>query len=431
MNSFQFLATNVARAVDSQPLRGPTDPAAKDQQPDDLVGDSDIVARPLESSFVEESQQDTSSSWFMLVMRAIFFFPNLLVISPMVFVCSLLLFPFKVVLSYVWGTPPDSSPENESAYDEGDTTELLEAPEDPQLEATKAYATGITTITEDDIEFDMTPHAAIPDDQLKSPTTVPYRSVQSSGAGIGSRKRRSRFLFPRLLINNNFKLDSPPSMPRKTLVLDLDETLIHSLSRHNSSVLGKSKGAMVEIRLSSQLATLYYIYKRPYVEEFLAIVRKWYNLVCFTASIREYADPVIDYLESEVLLRSGNDREFFKKKVFQQRYYRNNCIFEEGKGYIKDLDVLVLRKERSLKPNRSAEELVKPEETDLSKVVIIDNSPISYSRHRDNGIMVEGWINDPNDVELMNLLPLLNSLRFTSDVRSVLSLKEGQITFEK
>lgn len=40
-----------------------------------------------------------------------------------------------------------------------------------------------------------------------------------------------------------------------------------------------------------------------------------------------------------------------------------------------------------------------------------------------NGIPIEGWINDPNDECLLDLLPMLDSLRFTSDVRRVLGLR--------
>ena len=50
---------------------------------------------------------------------------------------------------------------------------------------------------------------------------------------------------------------------------------------------------------------------------------KWYNLVIFTASVQEYADPVIDWLEQD-------------RKFFSQRYYRQHCTFRHG-AYIKDL----------------------------------------------------------------------------------------------
>lgn len=76
-------------------------------------------------------------------------------------------------------------------------------------------------------------------------------------------------------------------------------------------------------------------------------VCKWYNLVIFTASVQEYADPVIDWLESE-------------RKFFSARYYRQHCTFRHG-AFIKDLSSV---------------------EPDLSKVMILDNSPLSYMFHQ-------------------------------------------------
>ncbi|GMG56181.1 unnamed protein product [Ambrosiozyma monospora] len=115
------------------------------------------------------------------------------------------------------------------------------------------------------------------------------------------RSRNKRFVFPTLLFS--FDIFNPPQIPMKTLVLDLDETLIHSLCRQNSSILTQNKGVTLEIKVNNNsLPTLYRIYKRPYVDEFLNIVKEWFNLVCFTASIKEYADPVLDYLEEEKCL---------------------------------------------------------------------------------------------------------------------------------
>ncbi|OWB77157.1 hypothetical protein B5S32_g1318 [[Candida] boidinii] len=314
-------------------------------------------------------------------------------------------------------------------------------------------------------------------------------SHQSGGASsststpASNRNIKTRFLFPRILFGN-FNILNPPQVPLKTLVLDLDETLIHSLSRQNSAVLGKSKGTTIEIKLSNSIAALYYIYKRPYVDEFLRIVSQWFNLVCFTASIKEYADPVINYLETEYMLKNkqkitdSNTNGLPNGGIFQRRLYRDHCKFIEGEGYIKDLTVLlpntqqqnasvqsnangnsqnpsasrsrtsgresnVSSRESSTtrsrsrsatltgrQPPSSSTAAANSNSLDLSKIIIIDNSPVSYSMHQENGIMIEGWINDPDDIELMNLLPLLNSLRFVSDVRSVLGLKHGQSAFD-
>jgi CTD nuclear envelope phosphatase 1 len=139
-------------------------------------------------------------------------------------------------------------------------------------------------------------------------------------------------------------------------------------------------------------------------------VSKWYNLVIFTASVQEYADPVIDWLELE-------------RKYFSARYYRQHCTQRNG-AYVKDLSVV---------------------EPDLSRVMIVDNSPVSYVFHegllyildgftdwkkliftQDNAIPIEGWISDPTDNDLLNLIPLLEGLQYTTDVRALLALRLGQ-----
>ncbi|KAJ5151870.1 hypothetical protein N7492_010165 [Penicillium capsulatum] len=194
-------------------------------------------------------------------------------------------------------------------------------------------------------------------------------------------------------------------LPQKTLVLDLDETLIHSLAKGGRM----SSGHMVEVKLSMPMTTaltpggpattlgpqhpiLYYVHKRPHCDDFLRKISKWYKLVIFTASVQEYADPVIDWLEQE-------------RKYFQARYYRQHCTFRNG-AYIKDLSSV---------------------EPDLSKVMILDNSPMSYIFHEDNAVPIEGWINDPTDNGLLHLVPMFEALQYVTDVRALLALRRGEI----
>ncbi|DAA76327.1 TPA_exp: putative PWI domain mRNA processing protein [Trichophyton benhamiae CBS 112371] len=197
----------------------------------------------------------------------------------------------------------------------------------------------------------------------------------------------------------------PPRTPQKTLILDLDETLIHSLSKGGRM----SSGHMVEVKLSMPMASaaapgaaptilgpqhpiLYYVHKRPHCDAFLRKVCQWYKLVIFTASVQEYADPVIDWLEQE-------------RKYFHSRYYRQHCTIRNG-AYIKDLSSV---------------------EPDLSKVMILDNSPMSYIFHEDNAIPIEGWINDPTDNDLLHLIPILEAMQHVTDVRALLALRRGEV----
>lgn len=183
----------------------------------------------------------------------------------------------------------------------------------------------------------------------------------------------------------------------KTLVLDLDETLIHSTSKpighlsSSSRLLGfgrRNKGHTVEVVLGGR-STLYHVYKRPFVDYFLRKVSAWYTLVVFTASMQEYADPVIDWLDAG-------------RGILARRLFRESCTQLPNGSYIKDLSVV---------------------ERDLSRVCLIDNSPVSYRGNEANGIPIEGWTHDPLDEALLDLLPILDSLRFTGDVRRVLGIR--------
>ncbi|XP_077663082.1 CTD nuclear envelope phosphatase 1 [Eretmochelys imbricata] len=117
-----------------------------------------------------------------------------------------------------------------------------------------------------------------------------------------------------------------------------------------------------------------------------AQVSQWYELVVFTASMEIYGSAVADKLDNN-------------RSILKRRYYRQHCTLELG-SYIKDLAVV---------------------HSDLSSVVILDNSPGAYRSHPDNAIPIKSWFSDPSDTALLNLLPMLDALRFTADVRSVLS----------
>ncbi|EGG08562.1 uncharacterized protein MELLADRAFT_34885 [Melampsora larici-populina 98AG31] len=179
------------------------------------------------------------------------------------------------------------------------------------------------------------------------------------------------------------------STRNKTLVLDLDETLIHSTSggASGSAVHAGLKVRVVEVVLDGRIV-VYHVYKRPWVDFFLKTVSSWYTVVIFTASMREYADPVIDWLDQG-------------RGIIDGRLFRESCTNIKG-SYMKDLTIV---------------------ERDLSKVCLVDNSPISYGLHQANGIPIEGWLNDPSDEGLLDLLPMLDSLRFTKDVRRILGLR--------
>lgn len=62
-------------------------------------------------------------------------------------------------------------------------------------------------------------------------------------------------------------------------------------------------------------------------------------------------------------------------------------------------------------------------EKDLANVFLVDNLPSSFVFCKENGIPIEEWRGFGHDEALLELLPFLDALRYTDDVRSVLGLR--------
>lgn len=176
---------------------------------------------------------------------------------------------------------------------------------------------------------------------------------------------------------------------RKVLVLDLDETLIHS---HHDGVVrqtvvkpGTPPDFVLKVTIDRH-PVRFFVHKRPHVDYFLDIVSQWYELVVFTASMEIYGAAVADKLDNN-------------RGILRRRYYRQDCTPDLG-SYTKDLTTIC---------------------EDLASIFILDNSPGAYRACPDNAIPIKSWFSDPMDTALLNLLPVLDALRFTQDVRSVLS----------
>eukprot|EP01103_Thecamoeba_quadrilineata_P011648 TRINITY_DN2821_c0_g2_i2.p1 TRINITY_DN2821_c0_g2~~TRINITY_DN2821_c0_g2_i2.p1 ORF type:complete len:233 (-),score=25.53 TRINITY_DN2821_c0_g2_i2:174-872(-) len=170
---------------------------------------------------------------------------------------------------------------------------------------------------------------------------------------------------------------------RKTLVLDLDETLVHSTVTNEDG-----HDFQVEVCINGTYS-VFYVFKRPHVDYFLEKVSEWYDIIIFTASMKQYAEPVINKLDPKGLTKG--------------RYFRESCL--ERKGLlIKDFRIPGF---------------------DTTTTIIIDNSPVSYSMNKENAIPIDNYIGSATgkgDQALLNILPILDALRYTEDVRSILRL---------
>ena len=78
---------------------------------------------------------------------------------------------------------------------------------------------------------------------------------------------------------------------KKCLVLDLDETLVHSSFRAMPNA-----DYVIPVRIDDVVHQVY-VCKRPGVDEFLKRMAAAYEVVLYTASLNKYADPLIDMLD--------------------------------------------------------------------------------------------------------------------------------------
>ncbi|KRX08787.1 HAD-like domain [Pseudocohnilembus persalinus] len=126
------------------------------------------------------------------------------------------------------------------------------------------------------------------------------------------------------------RLPNKTSNKKYTLVLDIDETLVHTQFNGDK----------------------YKVIKRPFVQEFLQKLSIFYEIVTFTAGTKEYADSIIDeHLDPE-------------NKWISHRLYRNNC-----KWFI----------DKSMNNERFCIKDVSKINRDINTVLIIDNIADNFS----------------------------------------------------
>lgn len=171
---------------------------------------------------------------------------------------------------------------------------------------------------------------------------------------------------------------------RKTVIFDLDETLVHCTS---SNEVGHVE---IEIEFPLGVFTKISLNIRPFVKELLSSVSKDFEVIIFTASHKCYADKVINFLDPE-------------GQWVHHRLYRNNCIQIDG-IYVKDLRILCDR--------------------NIKDMIIVDNAAYSFAFQVNNGIPIISWYSDLEDRELFKLADYLRVLSRVEDVRAI-----NQFTF--
>ena len=184
--------------------------------------------------------------------------------------------------------------------------------------------------------------------------------------------------------------DSVPYLPpidnkyKYTLVLDMDETLIHFVYR-NKNIKNIITYDMIEQNDLNQLGMFLL---RPYTKYFFEKLKNLYEIIIFTNGIKEYCDKILSLIDPNL--------EYIKFRLF-----RKHSIIKDNDIKIKDLSLLG---------------------RDLSKIIIIDNSAKNYKLQQDNGLPITSWKGDVNDTALKNLIPILKNIaeNDVQDVRKII-----------
>ena len=196
---------------------------------------------------------------------------------------------------------------------------------------------------------------------------------------------------------------------KKILSLDLDETLIHadfdeeySQNEYDTIIKFRAKKDEKKIEKNFEDSDSTWccnseieeddihtvgIFIRNGAKKFLEEVNKYFVVGVFTASVKEYADAIISFLDPE-------------NKLIKFRLYRNNCINFNDTFTIKDLRIF--------------------HNIDLKNVVLLDNSMYSFAAQINNGILINSFFDDKKDNELQNAFEyLIKYILPAEDVREI------------
>ena len=195
-------------------------------------------------------------------------------------------------------------------------------------------------------------------------------------------------LDPQLYLNmNRNEITRNVVSGKKVVLLDLDETLIHGdFQEEYLNDIDHPYDKIIKFTsLDEQEEVSVGIFVRNGVQKFLEEISKIFDIGIFTASSKDYADAVINYLDP--------NNEFIKFRL-----YRNSCI-KVNNISIKDLRIIGV---------------------DLKNIVLIDNNMYSFANQLGNGILINSFYYDKNDYDLFSVMSyLLTYIAPTDDVRKI------------
>ena len=162
---------------------------------------------------------------------------------------------------------------------------------------------------------------------------------------------------------------SPPfivskTKKRYTLILDLDETLIHL--RQKKQVINIKNDVNININNTSDYnynsdkeKNKYLLQFRVGLFSFLTLLKPFYEIIAFTSATREYADVIINEIEK-------------KRNFFDHKFYREHCTIYKD-TFVKDITKIG---------------------RDIEKIIIVDNNENNFVLSKENGIKICPYYGD-------------------------------------
>lgn len=173
------------------------------------------------------------------------------------------------------------------------------------------------------------------------------------------------------------------------LILDIDETLIHTESVPDEY----ADQYDYDFKFKGNGKSLYYTKKRPYLDQFLDYAYANFDIAIWTAAGEDYAREIlrnIRVLESSL--------KFF--------YTKDNCTIKLSYDYSDYYGVKNLNK-------------LKKKGYDLNRVLILDDKAETAVNNYSNLIQIKPFTDDNNDTELLKLISYLETIKDEPNYRRI------------
>ena len=169
-------------------------------------------------------------------------------------------------------------------------------------------------------------------------------------------------------------------MSKPLLILDLDETLLHA--------------SKVELTHECDFTfESYWVYRRPFVEEFLVDLSEYYQLAIWSSASDDYVEALVDVVVRPVVplvFSWGRSRGTYRRDIDTDGYFYAKDLYKvKRRGYV------------------------------LAQVLIVDDTPQKVAKNYGNAIYVDEFEGDPSDTTLRDLAPYLVKLSSETEFRRI------------